>query len=144
MTFSSRTVCVLCKQCGHKLMEVHAEGKIYGPYQVIAHTSRGTQREDGWLPRETVFYHHVVDRDKKGFCCFGGPSEPGIEQYNFHNVLCESDSYGSSSIQEKENINARIIWHKVHGFSEKEMKNLFEFVCCNCKRKGDLKSFEGY
>ena len=101
MTFQSRTVGVLCKQCGHKLMEVYAEGKIYGPYQVIAHTSRGTQREDGWLPRETVFYHHVVDRYKKSFCCFGGPSEPGIEPYNFHNILCENDSYGSA-VQEKE------------------------------------------
>ena len=33
MTFSSRTINVLCKECGQRLMEMHLEDKIYGPYQ---------------------------------------------------------------------------------------------------------------
>ena len=74
MTFSSRTVSVVCKGCHQGLLEVHVDGKIYGPYQKIAQTSRGNEREDGWGDTETIFFHHLVHNDK-GCNCFADPLE---------------------------------------------------------------------
>ena len=66
MTFSSRTVGVRCKTCNHGIMEIYYGDKIYGPYQKISHTSRSDHTERNWLDRETIFYHHIVDKEK---CC---------------------------------------------------------------------------
>ena len=141
MTFSSRTVNVRCLMCKQALMEVHVDNKIYGPYQKIAHTKRGNEREDGWLDRETIFYHHDVDNDK-GCNCFADKIELEKNRYTFYNVF--SREYSNGSIKEDEKITCRIIWHEVYGFSDAELENRFEFVCCHCKRKGDLKSFESF
>ena len=46
------------------------------------------------------------------------------------------------SYEEKEKVDCRVIWHEVHGFSDDEMEKNFEFICCNCKRKGPLETFE--
>ena len=122
MTFSSFNIDVRCKTCKHRLMEVHEEGKIYGPYQVIARTSRSTYNEDGWLPDETVFYHHCVENDK-GCNCFADRDELEENRLTFYNVLYKNFSEGF--IQEKESITCRIIWHKVHGFSDNDLKKIW-------------------
>ena len=120
-------------------MEIYYGDKIYGPYQKIAHTSRSDHTERNWLDRETIFYHHIVD-NYKGCHCFSKVDRDG--PLTFYNVLCKDQLNGTCI--EKEKVDCRIIWHKVHGFSDNEMKNDFEFICCNCKRKGPLEAFEGY
>jgi hypothetical protein len=62
MTFSSRTIEVRCKTCKQGMMEIYFGDKIYGPYQEISHTSRSDHTERNWLDRETIFYHHIVDK----------------------------------------------------------------------------------
>ena len=138
MTFSSRTVSVICKGCQQGLLEVHVDGKIYGPYQKIAHTRRGNEREDGWEDRETIFFHHLVDNEK-GCHCFANRRE--LEPLTYYNVFSKRPS--DDSYTEDEKVSCRIIWHKVYGFSDNELKRRFEFVCGNCKRKGDYESFKG-
>ena len=80
MTFSIRTISVHHKECGQRLMGVHVEDKIYGPYQKISHTRRSNQTETDWGERETIFYHHLVD---KGCNYFVDKTNPFI----YYNVL---------------------------------------------------------
>ena len=137
MTFSSRTVGVRCKTCNHGIMEIYYGDKIYGPYQKISHKSRSDHTERNWLDRETIFYHHYVD-NYKGCHCFSKVDRDG--PLTFYNVLCKGQS--NDTCKEEEKVDCRIIWHEVYGFSDNEVKNDFEFICCNCKRKGPLETFE--
>ena len=137
MTFASRTEKVRCKECKQGLMEILVDDKTYGPYQQIAHTKRSDESERNWKERETIFFHHLVDKEK-GCNCFADRSNP----FTYYNVFSKGES--GDSYKEEEKINCRIIWHEVTGFSDDELKNDFEFVCCHCKRKGTLESFECY
>ena len=138
MTFSSRTVDVACQKCKQGVMEIHYGDKIFGPYQKISHTRRSDDTERNLLDRETIFYHHVVDKEK-GFCnCFSKVDRNNPLTY--YNVFCKGSS--DDSYEEKEKVDCRVIWHEVHGFSDDEMEKNFEFICCNCKRKGPLETFE--
>ena len=139
MTFNGRTVGVLCKSWGQNLLEVHVDGKVFGPYQKIARTNRSNRNETGWLDQETILYHHSVDNTKEGFCsCFSKKDEFTKWPLTFYKIFCEGND---DSYKEIEKVGCRIIWHEVFGFSDYQVQNEFEFVCCNCKRKGDLKSF---
>ena len=141
MTFNSKTVGVLCKNCQQHLLEVHVDGKVFGPYQKIARTNRSNRNETGWLDQETILYHHSVDNTKEGFCsCFGKKDEFSKFPLTFYKVFCKGGN--DNSYKEEEKVGCRIIWHEVKGFSDYEVQNKFEFVCANCKRKGDLKSFD--
>ena len=140
MTFNSKTVGVLCKNCQQHLLEVHVDGKVFGPYQKIARTQRSNRNETGWLDQETVLFHHCVDNEHEGSCsCFSKKDEFSKWPLTFYKVFCKGGN--DNSYKEEEKVGCRIIWHEVKGFSDYQVQNEFEFVCCNCKRKGDLKSF---
>ena len=88
MTFNSKTVGVLCKNCQQHLLEVHVDGKVFGPYQKIARTNRSNRNETGWLDQETILYHHSVDNTKEGFCsCFGKKDEFSKFPLTFYKVF---------------------------------------------------------
>ena len=79
----------------------------------------------------------MLDKDK-GCNCFVDKTYP----FTYYNVFAKGES--DDSYREEEKIDCHIIWHEMKGFSDDELGTKFEFVCCHCKRKGNLKSFEAY